>query len=299
MAHRKIFLSDICYALNLKMVGRDIYIDGLNLCNRESIHQHILTYATSGEYIGMIMNNPAVVAVVLSGAEAERYRDALEERGLSYITADLPEKIFYNIHEYLYNHTDFYHKFDFERIIGEGVYIHPSAVIENGVIIGNGVVIEANTVIRHGSVIEDYCKIGCNTVIGAEGFQVIRVNNENRKIVHVGGVLIKNNACVGDNVCICNSLFENTGYVGRNVMIDNLCYIAHNVIIGDNAIITAGCMLCGSVVIDEGVYLGINSMILNRMEIGSNSKIGMGSVVTKNIPGNSLAYGAPARVKTT
>ncbi len=297
MGHRKILLSDICCALNLNMVGRDIYIDGLNLCNRKSIHQHILTYATSGEYIEVIVNNSAVVAVVLSEAEVERYRDIFDEHGISCIIADLPEKIFYDIHEYLYNYTDFYYKFDFERIIGEGAYIHPSAVIENGVIIGNNVIIGANTVIRHGFVIEDYCKIGCNAVIGAEGFQVIKVGNENRRIVHAGGGLIRSNTCIGDNVCICNSLFENTSYVGRNVMIDNLCYIGHNVVIGDNAIITAGCMLCGSAEIDESVYLGVNSMILNRVEIGSNSQIGMGSVVTKNIPQNSLAYGVPARVK--
>lgn len=37
--------------------------------------------------------------------------------------------------------------------------------------------------------------------------------------------------------------------------------------------------------------------MLNRVEVGNDSKIGIGSVVTRNIPVNSLAYGVPAKVK--
>jgi acetyltransferase-like isoleucine patch superfamily enzyme len=40
----------------------------------------------------------------------------------------------------------------------------------------------------------------------------------------------------------------------------------------------------------------MNSMILKGVTIGKNSVIGAGSIVTKNIPENSVAVGVPAKV---
>ncbi len=42
--------------------------------------------------------------------------------------------------------------------------------------------------------------------------------------------------------------------------------------------------------------MGINSIILPGVVIGENVIIGAGSVVTKDIPNNSVACGVPARV---
>ncbi|MDE6847619.1 MAG: hypothetical protein K2J99_17865 [Lachnospiraceae bacterium] len=297
MACRNIAISEICSKLDLNMMGNDVLINGLNLCNRRSAHQNILTYVTSSGYIDDITHNHAVVAVVLSKELVGEYECALAERQICFILNDYPEQAFYDIHDFLYYHTDFYERYNFEKVIGDNVCIAPSAVIEDGVVIGSRVCIGANTVIKRGAVIEDDCIIGCNTTIGSEGFQVLRIANENRKIVHAGGVLIREKASVGDNVCVCNSLFEDVSRIGKNVKIDNLCYIAHNVVIGDNAVITAGCMLCGSSVIEEGAWIGVNSSVLNRVEVGNGSKIGMGSVVTRNIPEHSMAYGVPAKIK--
>ena len=297
MACRNIAISEICSKLDLSMFGKDVLINGLNLCNRRSTHQNILTYVTSNDYIDDIMHNQAVVAVVLSKEAVDEYESALAERQICFIVNDFPEKAFYDIHDYLFYQTDFYERYDFEKVVGEDVHIAPSAVIEDGVIIGNRVCIGANTVVRHGTVIEDDCIIGCNTTIGSEGFQVLRIADKNRKIVHVGGVLIKEKVSIGDNVCVCNSLFEDVSKIGENVKIDNLCYVAHNVVIGNNAVITAGCMLCGSSVIDEGAWIGVNSSVMNRVEVGNDSTVGMGSVVTRDIPDHSLAYGVPAKIK--
>lgn len=50
------------------------------------------------------------------------------------------------------------------------------------------------------------------------------------------------------------------------------------------------------VIIKDNVWLGENVMVLPGVVIGENSIVGAGSVVTKSIPDNSIAVGAPAKV---
>ena len=47
----------------------------------------------------------------------------------------------------------------------------------------------------------------------------------------------------------------------------------------------------------KGVFLGVNSTIRDGITIGENSVVGMGSLVTKNIPDNEIWIGSPARKK--
>lgn len=89
--------------------------------------------------------------------------------------------------------------------------------------------------------------------------------------------------------------------------------------IGDNVHITAGVSILthdgrfwffsqlyreaipsrAAVRIGNNVYIGQNAMILRGVTIGDNVLIGAGSVVTKDIPSNSIAVGVPARVIMT
>ena len=50
------------------------------------------------------------------------------------------------------------------------------------------------------------------------------------------------------------------------------------------------------VTIEDGVWIGGGTIILPGVTIGKNSVIGAGSVVTRSIPENSVAYGNPCRV---
>lgn len=55
----------------------------------------------------------------------------------------------------------------------------------------------------------------------------------------------------------------------------------------------------GRVTIGDNVSFGQNVMVLKGVTIGDNCFIGAGSVVTKDIPSNSVAVGAPCRVVMT
>lgn len=107
--------------------------------------------------------------------------------------------------------------------------------------------------------------------------------------------------------------------IARTVQIDDS--YPNLVEIGENVWVTAGVMiLCHQrnlsfyekdkpvmdcplitkkVVIKDGAHIGIGAIIMPGVTIGKGAVIGAGSVVTKDIPPYSVAYGAPAKVIKT
>ena len=125
---------------------------------------------------------------------------------------------------------------------------------------------------------------------------------------------------VGENCVIEPTLRVNWGcncYLGRNVYANfNLTVVDDaDVIIGDDVMIgpnvtiaTAehpldadlrrqGMQYNRAVRIGNGVWLGAGVIVLPGVTIGDNTTIGAGSVVTKDIPANVVAYGVPCRVQ--
>lgn len=54
--------------------------------------------------------------------------------------------------------------------------------------------------------------------------------------------------------------------------------------------------ISSDIIIGSHVWLSTNSTILGGVKIGDGAVIGFGSIVTKNVPNNSIAVGNPARV---
>jgi bifunctional UDP-N-acetylglucosamine pyrophosphorylase/glucosamine-1-phosphate N-acetyltransferase len=48
--------------------------------------------------------------------------------------------------------------------------------------------------------------------------------------------------------------------------------------------------------IGAGAFIGSDSMLVAPLKIGAGARTGAGSVITKDVPPNSLAVGIPARV---
>lgn len=53
---------------------------------------------------------------------------------------------------------------------------------------------------------------------------------------------------------------------------------------------------CSPTIIEDNVFIGTGALILKGVRIGKNSVVGAGSVVTKNIPENSIVAGNPAKI---
>lgn len=52
----------------------------------------------------------------------------------------------------------------------------------------------------------------------------------------------------------------------------------------------------GRITVGNNVFIGMNAMVMPGVNIGDNVIIGSGSIVTKDIPSNSVACGVPAKV---
>lgn len=54
--------------------------------------------------------------------------------------------------------------------------------------------------------------------------------------------------------------------------------------------------LYGAIKIGDNVHIGTNAFIMPGVTVGNNCIIGVGAIVTKSIPSNSVAVGVPAKV---
>lgn len=99
---------------------------------------------------------------------------------------------------------------------------------------------------------------------------------------------------VGGNTCIDRGALSDT-VLDDYAKVDNLCHIAHNAHIGKNAVVVACAEVSGSCKVGDNTWVGPNACIRDQRSVGSNTMIGMGSVVVKNIGDNEVWTGNPAK----
>jgi bifunctional UDP-N-acetylglucosamine pyrophosphorylase/glucosamine-1-phosphate N-acetyltransferase len=89
--------------------------------------------------------------------------------------------------------------------------------------------------------------------------------------------------------------------LGPGVKMGHFSYIG-NATIGANTNIGAGTITCNydgekkhSTEIGENAFIGSDTMLVAPVKIGNGARTGAGSIVTKNVPDDTLAVGMPAR----
>jgi acetyltransferase-like isoleucine patch superfamily enzyme len=126
------------------------------------------------------------------------------------------------------------------------------------------------------------CKVGDNSKIGT----FVEIQK---------GAKIGNNCKISSHTFIC-----------EGVEINNNCFIGHNVTFindkyprstnGNGSLQSEDDWVCIPTVVEDGASIGSSATILCGVTIGKNSIIGAGSVVTKDVPPNTVVVGNPAKV---
>lgn len=83
--------------------------------------------------------------------------------------------------------------------------------------------------------------------------------------------------------------------IEENVLIQDKVSIGHDTHIKSHSVISGGAMIAGHVSVGDSCYIAMGVPVIQNSKIGSNSIIGLGSVVIRDIPDNVIALGNPAR----
>jgi sugar O-acyltransferase (sialic acid O-acetyltransferase NeuD family) len=102
---------------------------------------------------------------------------------------------------------------------------------------------------------------------------------------------------IGEGSVICaNSVVTTNITLGQHVIINYGCTIGHDSLLEDFATILPGSNLSGNVTIRTCVEIGTGTAVIPGVEIGANTIVGAGAVVTKPLPADCTAIGVPAKV---
>ncbi len=127
------------------------------------------------------------------------------------------------------------------------------------------------------------CEVGDNSKIGA--FVEIQKNSK-----------IGRNVKISSHSFICEGVtIEDGVFIGHNVSFINDKYPRS--INSDGTLQTEADWKVVRTLVKQGASVGTSSTVLCGVTIGENSIVGAGSVVTKDVPPNTIVAGVPARMK--
>jgi len=146
--------------------------------------------------------------------------------------------------------------------------IHPTADIQSKNI-GSNSKFWQFVVVLPGAIVREFCNICSHCFI--ENDVIVGSHVTIKSGVYLwDGLRVDDYAFIGPNVTFTNDLFP------RSKKYPSEFQITH---------------------IQKGASIGANATIVGGITIGPYALVGAGSVVTKNIPGNTLWYGNPARIQ--
>ena len=158
-------------------------------------------------------------------------------------------------------------------VIGDRTVIHENVTIGDDCRIGRDCIIYPGVRIFPGMIIGDRVILHAGCVIGDDGFgNAPQPDGSWEKIEHLGNVVIGDDVEIGTNTTIDRAQMEST-IIGNGVRIDNLCQIAHNVVIGDHTVMAAQVGIAGSTVIGKYCIIAGQVGIAGHLKIADHTTL--------------------------
>lgn len=178
--------------------------------------------------------------------------------------------------------------------LGAGVQIYPNVYIGDNVVIGEGTILYAGVKVYANCKIGKGCIFHAGVVIGADGFGFEPdAQGVNQKIPQIGNVIIEDDVELGANTCVDRAMMGST-IVRKNVKVDNLVQIAHNVEVGESSFLCAQVGIAGSTKIGKHCILTGQVGVAGHIEIVDNCIFGAQSGVAGSVRKPGMYIGSPA-----
>ena len=185
-------------------------------------------------------------------------------------------------------------------VVGRNVRIGKNVMIYPQVYVGDNCTIGDNTILYAGVKIYRDCEVGANciihsgAVIGADGFGFAPTGDGNySKIDQIGNVVIEDDVEIGANTCVDRATMGCTR-ICRGSKIDNLCQLAHNVVIGESTAMAAQSAVAGSGKVGSHCVIAGQVGVVGHITVGDHVTIAAQSGVTRDVKAGSTMLGSPA-----
>jgi len=115
-------------------------------------------------------------------------------------------------------------------------------------------------------------------------------------IIHPSTIISKNASIGSGNVFMAGVIINIGAIVKDHCIINTGSQLEHFSIMENYSSLSAGVITGGYAVFKKFSAIALGVTVFDRVTIGENTVVGSGSLVTKDLPDNVLAYGVPAKV---
>lgn len=138
--------------------------------------------------------------------------------------------------------------------------------------------------------------IGNNRIRQAKQAELAAAGARLVSIIHPAAVVSKYAAVGIGSVVFANSVINACATVGEGCIVNTGSVVEHDCIVRDFAHISPNAVLAGGVKVGSLVWVGGCAAVRQLIEINEGAVVGMGAVVTRDVPPGVTVAGSPARV---
>jgi acetyltransferase EpsM len=115
------------------------------------------------------------------------------------------------------------------------------------------------------------------------------------RVVHQAVIMSLSATVEAGSVVFAGAVVQSGAKIGAHVIVGTSSVIEHDVELGAFTQSGPGVVIGGGARIGAGCYLGLGCRIRDHITIGDRAMIGMGAVVTRDVPDGAVVVGVPAR----